>query len=79
MKDSAVHTIAAGTPLFTQGISRIEEGIEKEKLVAIITLKDELIALAKAAMSSEEMMKRKGLAAKTDRVIMEKGIYPRMR
>jgi len=79
VKDSAVFSIVSGTPLYTQGISRIEKGIEKDNMIAIMTLKGELVALAKANMSSVEMLKRKGLAAKIDRVIMEKGIYPKMK
>ncbi len=79
VKDSAVAAVANGSPLYTQGISKLEEGIEKENLVALLTLKGELVALAKTNMSSEEMMKRRGTAAKTDRVIMEKGVYPAMR
>lgn len=79
IKDSAVFSIVGGTPLYTQGICKIQQGIEKDDLVAIMTLKDELAALAKANMSSDEMMHRRGLAAKTDRVIMEKGVYPKMK
>ncbi|MBI2578285.1 MAG: RNA-guided pseudouridylation complex pseudouridine synthase subunit Cbf5 [Candidatus Aenigmarchaeota archaeon] len=79
VKDSAVFSVAGGTPLYTQGICKIRKGIEKDDLIALITLKGELVALAMAAMSSDEMMHRKGLAAKTDRVIMEKGVYPKMR
>ncbi len=76
VKDSAVAAIVNGSPLYTQGICRAQKGIKKDELIAILTLKGELIALAKANVSSEEMMK-KGLAAKTDRVIMEKGVYPK--
>lgn len=76
VKDSAIATIVDGSPLYTQGISKVEEGIKKDDLIALISLKGELIALAKANMNSDEMMK-KGLAAKTDRVIMQKGIYPK--
>ncbi|MFH0832840.1 MAG: RNA-guided pseudouridylation complex pseudouridine synthase subunit Cbf5 [Candidatus Aenigmatarchaeota archaeon] len=79
VKDSAIATIVDGSPLYSQGISRIEKGIEKEDLVALLSLKGELIALAKSNMTSEEMMKRSGLAAKTDRVIIQKGIYPKMK
>lgn len=79
IKDSAVFSVAGGTPLYTQGICKIQKGIEKDDLVAIMTLKDEIAALAKASMSSDEMMHRRGLAVKTDRVIMEKGVYPKMK
>ncbi len=78
VKDSAVYSVSQGSPLYSQGISRIQKAIEKEELVVIMTLKGELVALAKAAMTTEEMMNRKGVAAKTDRVIIEKGIYGKM-
>jgi len=45
----------------------------------LFTLKDELVALSKALMSSEQMMKEDhGLAAKTVRVIMPAETYPRL-
>ena len=78
VKDSAVYSVSQGSPLYSQGISRIQKGIEKEELVAVMTLKGELVSLSKAAMTSEEMMNKKSVAAKTDRVIIEKGIYPKM-
>ncbi len=79
VKDSAVYAVSSGSPLYTSGISKLQTGIEKNDLVAILTLKGELIALAKAAMSSEDMTRQKGLAAKTDRVIMSAGVYPKMK
>ena len=79
IKDSAVHAVVNGSPLYTGGISRIQKNIKFGDLIAILSLKGELIALAKAVMTSEAMLKKKGLAAKTDRVIMSKGIYPKMK
>lgn len=79
IKDSAVSAVINGSPLYTQGISMIQKGIKKDDTVAILTLKGELVALAKAVMSGEDAAKRKGLVAKTDRVVMEKGVYPRAR
>ncbi len=76
VKDSSVRSIASGSPLYTGGISRIQKGIEKNDMVALLSLKGELIALARANMKSRDMLK-KGLAAKTDRVIM-KDTYPKM-
>jgi hypothetical protein len=43
-----------------------------------MTLKGELVALAKSNMNSEEMIRKKGMTAKTDRVIMQKGLYPKL-
>ncbi len=79
IKDSAVYSVSQGSPLYSQGISRVQKNIEPGELVAIVTLKGELVALSKTAMRTEEMMKKKGIAAKTDRVIIEKGLYPKMK
>ncbi len=78
IKDSAVYSVSAGSPVYTTGICKISKSIKKGELVAILTLKGELVALAIADMNAEEMMKRKGLAAKTDRVIIDRKLYPRM-
>ena len=77
VKDTAVNAICNGAPLAVGGISRVQKGIKKGDLVAILTLKGELVALARAAMDSEEMYRsRKGMAARTDRVMMERKMYP---
>lgn len=79
VRDSAVNALCNGAPLAVGGICRLDEGIKESELIAIFTLKGELIALAYALMTSEEIKKVKhGLAARIDRVIMEKNIYPRM-
>lgn len=77
IKDSAVYSVASGSAVYTGGVSRLSKKIKVDDVVAILTLKGELVALAKANMNSEEIMKRKGLAAKTDRVIIDKKIYPK--
>jgi H/ACA ribonucleoprotein complex subunit 4 len=76
IKDSAVHSIVNGSPLYCQGISKLEKSIKKDDLLAVLTLKGELIALARSNLDSKEMSGKK-LAAKIDRVIMEKGVYPK--
>lgn len=79
VKDSAIDSICHGAPLFVSGITRIQEGIVKGETVAIYSLKEELVALGIAKMSSEEMYKKsKGIAVRTDRVFMEKGVYPKI-
>ena len=77
VKDSAIDSICHGSPVFVSGISRIQEGIVKGETVAIYSLKEELVALGIAKMTSEEMYKKKkGLAIRTDRVFMGIGTYP---
>ncbi len=79
IRDSAVNAICHGADLAIPGIVRLSEGIKPKTPIALFTLKGELVALSKALMTSEQMMKDdRGLAAKTVRVIMPVDTYPRM-
>ncbi|MEM4397680.1 MAG: PUA domain-containing protein, partial [Candidatus Woesearchaeota archaeon] len=60
------------------GISKLETGINKGDIVAIFTLKNELVCFGESLLSSKEMMAKKGLAVKTDKVIMDPGVYPKI-
>lgn len=78
VKDTAVDAIAHGAQLAAPGVVRVHEGISKGDTVAIFTLKGELVAIGKAQMSSEEMVREpKGIAVTITRVFMEPGTYPR--
>ena len=78
VKDSAIYNLTNGAPLYVGGIVRIQKGIVPGEIVALFSLKNELIAIGIAKMSSEEMYKRKrGIAVRVDRVIMKKGTYPK--
>jgi len=77
VSDGAIDAICNGSPVYVPGISKLENEIKKDDWVAIFSLKGELIAIGKAMMDSKEIFKsRKGLAVKTDRVLMKKGTYP---
>lgn len=78
IKDSAVYAVASGSPLYTGGISRLSKGIVPGELVAIFTLRGELVALGTAKMTTDEMAKKKGFAVKVDRVVIDKATYPKM-
>ncbi len=80
VRDSAVDAICHGAALAVPGIVKLTNNIGKGSLVAIMTLKNELVALGYAEMTSDEIMKvqRGGIAIKTTRVIMKKGTYPPM-
>jgi len=74
--DNAVDTICHGASLNVPGISKLNDKINKEDLVAIMTLKDELVALGTAKMNSEEIMKQeKGLVVRLEKVFMEPDTY----
>ena len=77
VRDSAVDAIAHGADLAVPGISKMTTDVSRGKLVAILTLKGELVALGKALRSSEEIKSmEKGIVVKTWRVYMERGVYP---
>jgi tRNA pseudouridine55 synthase len=79
MRDSAVNSICHGADLAIPGIVRLSEGILPRMPIALFSLKEELVALSRALMSSEQMLKEEhGMAAKTVRVIMPTDTYPRM-
>ncbi len=74
--DNAVNTLAHGAQLSIPGISKLNQGIEKGERVVVMTLKNELVLVGEVLLSSEEIMtKEKGLAVKSERVFMERGVY----
>ncbi len=79
VKDSAIYSISQGSPLFTTGISKIQKDIVTKDLVAIFSLKGELIALGIANMPAEDMLEKKAAATKIKRVIIDRGIYPKFK
>src|SRR3989338_6115359 len=74
--DTTVDTLCHGADLNIPGISKLNDQINKNDIVAIMTLKEELVALGTAQLASEEIMeKEKGMAVKTERVFMVPGTY----
>ena len=79
IRDSAVDAICHGAYLAAPGVLQVDTGIKVNDLIAILTLKGELVALAKALMRTEEIIiSQKGIVAKPISVVMEPGTYPRM-
>ncbi len=73
--DTTVESLCHGVDLKVPGISKLNDKIESGGIVAIMTLKDELVALGTSQMTSEEMMAEKGIAVQTDKVFMVPGSY----
>jgi H/ACA ribonucleoprotein complex subunit 4 len=68
--DKAADAICHGAQLMMPGIKRFEAGINVGDLVAIMNMKDELVAFAEAKISSKDMQtSERGQATKTERVI----------
>jgi H/ACA ribonucleoprotein complex subunit 4 len=79
IRDSAVDAICHGADLAVPGIVKLDSMIEKNKPLALFTLKGEAVALGRAIMTSREILdQERGVAAKTERVLMERGTYPAM-
>ncbi|MBD3314055.1 RNA-guided pseudouridylation complex pseudouridine synthase subunit Cbf5 [Candidatus Woesearchaeota archaeon] len=77
--DTTVDSMCHGAQLKVPGISKLNADIKSGNLVAVMTLKDELVALARARLDARDIKKKfKGAAAKTERVLMEPGVYPRV-
>ena len=78
IRDSAVDAICHGAPLAAPGVLHLTDDIARGGHVAIMTLKGELVAMAKALMSSHQILEaHKGIVAKPVRVIMRPGTYPK--
>tara|TARA_Y100000310_G_scaffold322644_1_gene381894 strand:+ start:1454 stop:2437 length:984 start_codon:yes stop_codon:yes gene_type:complete len=75
VSDSAVTPICHGFDLALPGITKLNDNIKEGTLVAVMTLKDELIALGEARMDSKGMMKDKGIGVKVNKVFMEPKSY----
>ena len=76
--DNSIDTISQGVDLKAPGISQVNTGINKGDTVAIMSLKNELIALGFAEMTTDEMMqKERGVAIKTHKVFLQPGTYPK--
>jgi len=79
IRDSAVDALCHGAHLAAPGVLSIETGIKPKDAVAVFTQKGEAVSLATALVSSEEILRMDhGLVAKTQRVLMPRGVYPKM-
>ncbi len=79
LKNSAVDALCHGAPLGIPGILEFDEKIKPGDLVALITKNEGAVGIARALMRSDEIVKKdKGRAAEPQRILMERGRYPRM-
>ncbi len=77
--DTAVDTICHGADLKAPGLAKFNSPIEKDQIVAVMTLKDELIGLGRTNMDDKDMQKfERGVVVKIEKVFMEPGTYPKI-
>ena len=73
--DTTVESLCHGVDLKVPGISKLHSSMKINDSVAVMTLKNELIALGTAKMDSKEMMDDKGIAVTIEKVFMKPGVY----
>jgi H/ACA ribonucleoprotein complex subunit 4 len=79
VRDTAVDALCHGAHLTAPGVVSLESGIKINDRIAVLTQKGEAITLSKAFVSSEKILKMDhGFVARTERVLMPRGIYPKM-
>ena len=79
VRDSAVDALCHGAHLTAPGVLSLDSGIKIGDQIAVLTQKGEAITLSKAFVSSEKILKMDhGFVARTERVLMPRGIYPKM-
>jgi H/ACA ribonucleoprotein complex subunit 4 len=77
VRDTAVDAICHGADLAAAGVCYIDARIKTGDLVALMTLKKELIGFGIAKMMAMKIYKAKsGIVVKINKVFMERGIYP---
>lgn len=78
IRDSAVDAMCHGAQLAIPGVLQISPNLKKGDIVGVYTQKGEVVALAEATMSEEEIRDAvKGHAFETKRLIMAPNTYPK--
>lgn len=78
IRDTAVDALCHGAQLAVPGILAVTKDLKVHELVAIYTLKGEIVGLAEAAMSIEDIKDSvKGIAFQMKRIIMKPATYPK--
>jgi len=78
IRDSAVDAVCHGASLTAPGVLSVNSGIRQGSMIAVMTLKGEAVALARAVASTDEIMDMEhGIVGKAERVLMPRGTYPK--
>ncbi len=79
IRDSAVDAICHGANLAAPGVLSLDAEIKPKDAIGVFTQKGEAVTLSKALADSQEILRMNhGFVAKTQRVLMPRGIYPKM-
>ena len=78
VRDSAVDALCHGANLTAPGVLSLESSVKAGSMIAVLTLKDEAVCLSRAVVNGSHVLNMEhGVVAKTDRVLMPRGTYPR--
>jgi H/ACA ribonucleoprotein complex subunit 4 len=79
IKDAAVDAVCHGAMLAVPGILSLSRDIKKRETVVLLSGKGELVGIAEAGMTTDEIVaSKKGIAFPVKRVIMESSTYPKL-
>ncbi len=79
VKDSAVDSVCHGANLANSGIIKVDKAINKNNTIAIMTLKDELLAIGKSLLSSEDIVNSDTqISVDIQKVFISPNTYPKM-
>jgi H/ACA ribonucleoprotein complex subunit 4 len=79
VRDSAVDALCHGATLTAPGVVSLDNTVKAGSMVAILTLKNEGVALCKAVVGAEQILSMEhGAVSKTERVLMVRGTYPKL-
>ncbi|MCL1965993.1 MAG: RNA-guided pseudouridylation complex pseudouridine synthase subunit Cbf5 [Candidatus Bathyarchaeota archaeon] len=79
VRDSAVDALCHGASLTAPGVVTVDTQIQKDTLIAVMTLKGEVVTLSKAVETTEQILNLEhGIIATPERVIMPRGTYPKV-
>lgn len=79
VKDGAISAVCHGADLAAPGVVRLDAGVPKGTMVALMSGKGEAIALGITTMPGEDIHKAsEGVVVRLDRVLMEAETYPRL-
>jgi H/ACA ribonucleoprotein complex subunit 4 len=78
VRDSAVDALCHGANLTAPGVLSLESNMKAGSMIAVLTLKNEVVCLSKALVNAEQVLSMEhGVVAKTERVLMSRGTYPK--
>ncbi len=77
--DTTVNSLCHGAMLKIPGLVKYEKSIQEGDIVAVCTLKEELVLIGTAVMNAEAIAaQEKGIVVRTNQVFMDPDVYPRV-